>query len=118
MEFRANHRETAMANETSGKGQGGGNQGGPPKVQLTIQTPRGAWTMTQPADAAIRPEYEINTKVEQVITDARSVFKFVESDSKYTLHFNGEQLAPQRTLASYQIKDGSVLVLSVQGGNA
>lgn len=106
-----------MSNESKG-GPGGGQGGGPPVVQLTVQTPRGTWSMTEPAGAALRPEYEINTKVERVIADARAVFDFKENDSKYTLHFNGEQLAPQRTLASYQIKDGSVLVLSVQGGNA
>lgn len=74
--------------------------------------------MTQPAGAPIRPEYEITTKVESVIADARGVFGFVENDSKYTLHFEGTKLESQRTLASYEIKDGSTLVLSVQGGNA
>ena len=74
--------------------------------------------MTQPEAAVIRPKYEVTTKVQSVITDARSVFGFVENDSKYTLHFEGATLEPQRTLASYQIKDGSTLVLSVQGGNA
>jgi hypothetical protein len=96
----------------------GGGQDRPPTVRLSVQTPRGVWSMTQPAGAPIRPEYELATKVESVIADARSVFGFVENDSKYTLHFAGTKLEPQRTLASYQIKDGSILVLSVQGGNA
>jgi hypothetical protein len=102
-----------MANEMKG-GQGGG----PPIVRLTVQTPRGAWSMTEPVVAPVRPQYDVNTKVDRVIADVRSVFNFVENDSKYTLHFANEQLAPQRTLVSYQVKDGSVLVLSVQGGNA
>lgn len=106
-----------MAND---KGGGGAQGGGPPTVRISVQTPRGTWSMTEPADASLRPEYEINTKVERVIADARSVFKFVENDSKYTLHLPGasEALKPERTLASYQIKDGALLVLAVQGGNA
>jgi hypothetical protein len=106
-----------MSDTARGGGAGGG-QGGPPTVRISVQTPRGVWSMTQPADAPIRPEYEITTKVERVIAETRSVFGFVENDSKYTLHLAGVTLEPQRTLASYQIKDGSTLVLSVQGGNA
>jgi hypothetical protein len=74
--------------------------------------------MDEPKDAKIRPDYAPSTKVEQVIADARSVFGFVEQDSKYTLLRGRETLEPQRTLASYEIKDGTLLVLSVQGGNA
>lgn len=107
-----------MSDTATTESVGGGGHGGPPTVRISVQTPRGVWSMTQPAGAPIRPEYEIATKVERVIADARSVFGFVENDSKYTLHFAGVKLEPQRTLASYQIKDGSTLVLSVQGGNA
>jgi hypothetical protein len=91
---------------------------GPPTVRLRIQTPRGLWSMDQPPNAQKRPKYAISTKVEQVIADARSVFGFVEEDSKYTLLRGGEVLEPQRTLASYHIEDDTLLVLSVQGGNA
>jgi len=87
-------------------------------VRLRIQTPRGLWSMEEPKDAKVRPKYPLSTKVEQVIQDARSVFHFVEQDSKYTLLRGNEILEPQRTLASYQIEDGTLLVLSVQGGNA
>jgi hypothetical protein len=91
---------------------------GPPTVRLRIQTPRGLWSMDQPPNAQKRPKYSVSTKVERVIADARSVFGFVEEDSKYTLLHGREVLEPHRPLASYRIEDGTLLVLSVQGGNA
>jgi len=97
---------------------GGGDPQGPPHVQFRVQTPRGLWSVTDPADAAIRPSYPLSTKIEKVIADVRSVFGFVENDSKYTLLLGTEQLEPQRTLASYKIEKNALLVLSVQGGNA
>jgi len=87
-------------------------------IHLRVQTPRGIWTMTEPVDAVKRPEYSPSAKIEQVIEDARTVFKFVEQDSKYTLLRGSEILEPQRTLVSYKIEDNTLLVLSVQGGNA
>lgn len=87
-------------------------------VRLRIQTPRGLWSMDEPKDAPLRPKYTVSTKIEQVIQDARSVFKFVEQDSKYSLLLGNDVLEPLRTLASYRIEDGTLLVLSVQGGNA
>lgn len=87
-------------------------------VRIRVQTPRGLWSMDEPENADKRPEYPISTKIERVIADARSVFKFVEQDSKYTLLRGSEVLEPERTLASYKIHDGDLLVLSVQGGNA
>jgi hypothetical protein len=90
----------------------------PPIVHIRIQTPRGLWSMDEPKDATKRPVYPISTKIERVIEDVRSVFNFVEQDSKYTLLRGTEILDPQRTLASYKIEDGTLLVLSVQGGNA
>jgi hypothetical protein len=88
-------------------------------VKLRIQTPRGLWNMHEPKDTQKRPEYHVTTKIERVIADARSVFHFVEQDSKYTLLRHKEVLDPQRTLESYRIiEDGTLLVLSVQGGNA
>jgi hypothetical protein len=95
-----------------------GDQHGPPHVQIQVQTPRGLWSMTEPVNAERRPEYPTSAKVQQVIDDARAVFKFVENDSKYTLFLGQEELKPERTVASYQIKTGTLLVLSVQGGNA
>lgn len=87
-------------------------------IHLRVQTPRGIWTMTEPVDAVKRPEYRPSAKIEQVIEDARIVFKFVEQDSKYTLLRGNEILESQRTLVSYKIEDETLLVLSVQGGNA
>jgi len=89
------------------------------EVKLRIQTPRGLWSMHEPKDAQKRPDYPVTTKIERVIADVRSVFKFVEEDSKYTLLRHTEVLDPNRTLASYHIvEDGTLLLLSVQGGNA
>lgn len=101
--------------QDGGNGEGGH---GPPSVQVRVQTPRGLWSMTEPAIALRRPEYPISTPVSTVIADARTVFNFVEQDSLYTLFLNGTQLAPERPLASYHLEDGALLVLSVQGGNA
>ncbi len=92
--------------------------GGQPTVQIKVQTPRGLWSMKEPEEAKKRPDYEISTKIETVTADVRSVFKFVEQDSKYTLFLGKTELKSDRTLASYQIKTGDLLVLSVQGGNA
>jgi len=93
-------------------------RGGQPQVVFRVQTPRGLWSMLEPEGASLRPKYPISTKVEQVIADARSVFGFVEEDSKYTLFRGKEILVPERPLASYQIEEDTLLILSVQGGNA
>jgi hypothetical protein len=97
------------------KDKGGGGQ---PTVELQIQTPRGLWNAKEPREAKIRPTYPISTKVEQVIADARKVFGFVEDDNKYQLLLGEEKLDPQLPLARYHLKDGVLLVLTVQGGNA
>lgn len=94
------------------------DKGGQPRITLHIQTPRGLWSMHEPEKATIRPEYPISTKIDQLIRDARAVFGFVEEDSKYTLLREREVLVPERTIASYQLADGTLLILSVQGGNA
>lgn len=94
------------------------DKGGQPRVILKVQTPRGLWSLKEPADARLRPRYPISTKISKVIADAREVFGFVEEDSKYALLLGKEVLEPERTLASYRIEDGVLLVLSVQGGNA
>jgi hypothetical protein len=106
-----------MSNSEKGGGEGG-HGGGPPHVEFSVQTPRGLWSMTEPESAPLRPNYVISTKIEQVITDVRKVFKFVENDSKYELRLGDDVLEPQRTLASYKIDKKTVLVLTVQGGNA
>lgn len=101
-----------------GKGQTGGNGHGPRRIHLRVQTPRGLWSMTEPSIAARRPEYSIETTVAAVIADARTVFQFVEQDSLYTLFLGTTPLALERPLVSYGIVDDTLLVLSVQGGNA
>jgi hypothetical protein len=88
------------------------------KISLQVQTPRGLWSETSPPQATLRPIYPPSTKIEQVIVDARTVFKFTEADNKYVLLLGQERLEPQRTIVSYHLKDGTLLVLSVQGGNA
>ena len=88
------------------------------EVRFQVQTPRGLWNKKEPENATIRPEYPVETTIQHVIADARTVFTFVENDSKYTLFRGKEELAPERTLESYGIKNEELLVLSVQGGNA
>lgn len=88
------------------------------RVELHVQTPRGLWNKKLPKDATLRPIYEKTAKIQQIIDDARTVFKFVENDNKYTLFLGEEQLEPTRTIISYHLKDETLLVLSVQGGNA
>src|SRR5215207_6544262 len=98
--------------------KGNGGQGGPPRVSLRIQTPRGLWSETEPADADRRPVYPISEKISRVIEDARAVFKFTEADNEYALLLGKERLQPERTLASYRLEAGTLLILSVKGGNA
>lgn len=88
------------------------------KVELQVQTPRGLWNKKLPKDALLRPVYEKTAKIQQIIDDARAVFKFAENDNKYTLFLGEKQLEPQRTIESYHLEDETLLVLSVQGGNA
>jgi hypothetical protein len=90
----------------------------PRKVTLQVQTPRGLWSKKTPKDAVKRPIYPIKTKIAQVIADAREVFKFTENDSKYVLLHGSDPLEPERTLADYNFDDDTLLILSVQGGNA
>ncbi|HEX8185405.1 MAG TPA: hypothetical protein VF747_11655 [Blastocatellia bacterium] len=87
-------------------------------VTLQVQTPRGLWSTTQPEGAAKRPVYPQSAKMQQIIDDAREVFKFVEADSKYTLLEGTTKLEPERTIVSYHLKDNTLLLLSVKGGNA
>jgi hypothetical protein len=87
-------------------------------VTLQVQTPRGLWSTTQPEGATKRPIYPQPAKIQQIIDDAREVFKFVEADSKYTLFEGTTKLEPERTIVSYQLKDNTLLTLSVKGGNA
>lgn len=104
----------------SGNERGRDEEKGKPdkKVELQVQTPRGLWNKKLPANASLRPVYEKTIKIQQIIDDARTVFKFVENDNKYTLFLGEQQLEPNRTIVSYHLEDDTLLVLSVQGGNA
>lgn len=90
----------------------------PPRLTLQVQTPRGLWSTTQPPEASLRPVYPLPTKVQQVIDEAREVFTFAEDGNAYTLLRGKEKLDPARPLASYQLAENELLVLSVKGGNA
>lgn len=94
------------------------DRGGQRTVTLRIQTPRGEWNRKEPPNVRKRPIYPISTKVEQVVADVREVFGFVEDDNKYQLLNGKEPLEPQHPLSRYRLKDGTLLVLTVQGGNA
>jgi len=104
---------TEMLKDKEEKDKGNRN-----RVELQVQTPRGLWNQKLPKDAPVRPVYEKTAKIQQIIDDARTVFKFVENDNKYTLFLGEQQLEPTRTIVSYHLEDETLLVLSVQGGNA
>lgn len=87
-------------------------------LSLRVQTTRGLWSIEQPPDATRRPVYALNSKIQQIINDVREVFGFVEDGNKYVLLHDDKQLEAERTIASYHLKDGDLLILSVQGGNA
>ncbi|HEX8247425.1 MAG TPA: hypothetical protein VF599_04515 [Pyrinomonadaceae bacterium] len=103
---------------TGGREQDGKKDKPDKQVELQVQTPRGLWNKNSPANAQLRPVYEKTTKIQQIIDDARAVFKFVENDNKYVLFFGETQLEPNRTIVSYHLEDETLLTLSVQGGNA
>ncbi len=108
-----------QAEKQGGPAGEGQDKGGEKKlVSLQVQTPRGLWSETEPPNASRRPVYPQSTKIEQIITDARAVFNFTEGDNKYVLLRGQEKLDPQRTIVSYHLESGTLLVLSVQGGNA
>jgi hypothetical protein len=90
----------------------------PHLLSLRVQTTRGLWSVEQPPDAPRRPVYAPRSKIQQIINDVREVFGFAEDGNKYVLLHDDKQLEPERTVASYHLKDGDLLILSVQGGNA
>jgi hypothetical protein len=87
-------------------------------LHILVQTPRGLWSLTEPENAPRRPVYALNSKIQQIINDAREVFGFSENGNQYVLLHGDERLQPERTIESYHLKEGTLLVLSVQGGNA
>lgn len=76
-------------------------------VSLTIQTAQGVWN-----DATFKEE----DKVKQVIEAVIAHFGF-SPNGKYELTLKGhsEPLNPDRTLESYRIKSGSILIFTEKG---
>lgn len=127
MATKSTDNEKEIKEKSSGNGNNDHQDSGKPNksddrpdrlIELQVQTPRGLWNKKQPPKAELRPVYDKTTKIQQIIDDARKVFKFVENDNKYTLFLGEQQLEPNRTVVSYHLEDGTLLVLSVQGGNA
>lgn len=94
------------------------HEGAHSTIVLRVQTPRGLWSVHEPKHADRRPVYKKDMHVQIVIDDARHVFKFVENDNQYILFHGSVRLDPSRTLGSYHLPEDTLLVLSVQGGNA
>lgn len=76
-------------------------------LEIKIQSTRGTKEFTFPKE----------TKIAEAITSAVHAFGFAPGDKfELVLATNpGEPLRPERTLASYQITDGTVLVLTAIG---
>jgi WXG100 protein secretion system (Wss), protein YukD len=77
-------------------------------VKITIQSTRGTKEFT----------FSEQTKVAEVIATAVQAFGFAPGD-KFELvlaSHAGEPLRPERTLVSYHITDGTILILTAVGG--
>ena len=73
------------------------------ELDIIIQTPKGNWETTFPK----------TTKISEVLSAVISHFGFA-SNGSYELRLDkdpNEALMPQRTLVSYKVKDGDILVL-------
>lgn len=77
-------------------------------LEIVIQSTRGSKKFSFPKE----------TKVSEVIEKAIGAFGFAPGDKfELVLATNpGEPLRPERTLVSYHIKDGDVLILTAIGG--
>ena len=78
------------------------------KLNIKIQSTRGTREFTFPQD----------TQIKGVIAEAVMVFGFAPSDRFELVLASdpGQPLNPERTLESYHIKDGAVLILTAIGG--
>ena len=77
-------------------------------IEIKIQSTRGAKDFS----------FEKETKVAEVTSKAVAAFGFAQGD-KFELVLAskpGEQLQPERTLVSYHIVDGTILILTAIGG--
>ena len=77
-------------------------------LEIVIQSTRGSKKFSFPKE----------TKVAEVIEEAIVAFGFAPGDKfELVLATNpGEPLRPERTLVSYHIKDGDILILTAIGG--
>lgn len=77
-------------------------------IQVTIQSTRGTKQF----------DFEKTAKVADVIATAVAAFGFTQGDKfELVLATNpGQPLQPDRTLVSYQITNGTVLILTAVGG--
>lgn len=76
-------------------------------ITLKIQSTRGTREFTYPQQ----------TKISQAIADAVAAFGFAAGDRfELVLASNQEVLQPERTLVSYKIENGAVLILTSIGG--
>jgi len=84
------------------------NENAKKTVEVTVQSTRGTKQFS----------FDRETKIQTVITDAVKAFDFAPGD-KFQLVLATkpeETLQPERTLASYHIEDGTVLILTATGG--
>jgi len=83
-------------------------KGGDKTLEIKVQSTRGTKEFS----------FDKQTKVEAVIAKAVAAFGFAPGDKfELVLATNpGEPLSPERTLVSYHITDGTVLVLTAVGG--
>jgi len=85
-----------------------GRKGDGKTLDIKIQSTRGTKEFS----------FDKETRIEVVITTAITAFGFAPGD-KFELVLAtdpGEPLKPERTLASYHITDGTVLILTAVGG--
>ena len=78
-----------------------------PSVDIVIQSPRGQKSFT----------FEQTTKVAEVIETARVEFGFEPGTFVLKRESDGEPLAPERPLASFQIRDGVLFLLVPEMGS-
>lgn len=74
-------------------------------VTITIQTAQGNW------DGATFPKTDHVSQIIQAVVDH---FGFAKN-GRYELSFQGTAMKPERTLVSYEVKNGDILVFTELG---
>ena len=77
------------------------------KVMVVIQSPQGEQQFT----------FNETTKVSEVIETARKAFGYQPGNFVLKLEKNNVTLAPERTLVSYHIQEGDLLLLVPETGS-